>query len=69
MTTAEAPRLLSFGCRLNTYESEAMRDLASKAGQGSAIIVNTCAVTAEAERQARRRSARRIATIPVRASS
>ena len=53
MTTAEAPRLLSFGCRLNTYESEAMRDLASKAGQGSAIIVNTCAVTAEAERQAR----------------
>ncbi|MFO0402885.1 MAG: tRNA (N(6)-L-threonylcarbamoyladenosine(37)-C(2))-methylthiotransferase MtaB, partial [Alphaproteobacteria bacterium] len=49
----DAPRLLSFGCRLNTYESEAMRDLASKAGQGNAIIVNTCAVTAEAERQAR----------------
>ncbi len=53
MSTTEAPRLLSFGCRLNTYESEAMRDLASKAGQGNAIIVNTCAVTAEAERQAR----------------
>ena len=53
MSSAEAPRLLSFGCRLNTYESEAMRDLASKAGQGNAIIVNTCAVTAEAERQAR----------------
>jgi threonylcarbamoyladenosine tRNA methylthiotransferase MtaB len=53
MSATEAPRLLSFGCRLNTYESEAMRDLASKAGQGNAIIVNTCAVTAEAERQAR----------------
>ncbi|MCA3424578.1 MAG: tRNA (N(6)-L-threonylcarbamoyladenosine(37)-C(2))-methylthiotransferase MtaB [Roseomonas sp.] len=53
MSASEAPRLLSFGCRLNTYESEAMRDLASKAGQGNAIIVNTCAVTAEAERQAR----------------
>jgi hypothetical protein len=53
MSTTEAPRLLSFGCRLNTYESEAMRDLATKAGQGNAIIVNTCAVTAEAERQAR----------------
>ena len=45
--------VLTFGCRLNTYESEAMRDLASRAGQGGAIIVNTCAVTAEAERQAR----------------
>ncbi|MFN8984021.1 MAG: tRNA (N(6)-L-threonylcarbamoyladenosine(37)-C(2))-methylthiotransferase MtaB [Alphaproteobacteria bacterium] len=53
MNASEGPRLLSFGCRLNTYESEAMRDLASKAGQGNAIIVNTCAVTAEAERQAR----------------
>jgi threonylcarbamoyladenosine tRNA methylthiotransferase MtaB len=53
MSATDAPRLLSFGCRLNTYESEAMRDLASKAGQGNAIIVNTCAVTAEAERQAR----------------
>ena len=52
--------LLTFGCRLNTYESEAMRALATEAGQG-AIIVNTCAVTAEAERQARqaiRRAAR-----------
>ncbi|PWS37571.1 tRNA (N(6)-L-threonylcarbamoyladenosine(37)-C(2))-methylthiotransferase MtaB [Falsiroseomonas bella] len=47
------PEILTFGCRLNAYESEAMRDLAAKAGQGDAIIVNTCAVTAEAERQAR----------------
>jgi threonylcarbamoyladenosine tRNA methylthiotransferase MtaB len=46
-------RLLTFGCRLNTYESAAMRDLAIGAGQRDAIIVNTCAVTAEAERQAR----------------
>ena len=45
--------LLTFGCRLNTYESEAMRDLAAKAGHQRTIVVNTCAVTAEAERQAR----------------
>lgn len=45
--------LLTFGCRLNEYESQAMRDLAAKAGVADAIVVNTCAVTAEAERQAR----------------
>ena len=45
--------VLTFGCRLNTYESEAMRDLATAAGHGRTIVVNTCAVTAEAERQAR----------------
>lgn len=45
--------VLTFGCRLNTYESEAMRDLARRAGHDGAILVNTCAVTAEAERQAR----------------
>jgi threonylcarbamoyladenosine tRNA methylthiotransferase MtaB len=45
--------VLSFGCRLNAYESEAMRDLATKAGHRGTIVVNTCAVTAEAERQAR----------------
>ncbi len=57
-----APRLLTFGCRLNSYESAAMRDLAAAAGADEeTIIVNTCAVTAEAERQARqaiRRAAR-----------
>ncbi|WP_137176611.1 tRNA (N(6)-L-threonylcarbamoyladenosine(37)-C(2))-methylthiotransferase MtaB [Roseomonas sp. AR75] len=55
------PEILTFGCRLNAYESEAMRELAAQAGQGDALIVNTCAVTAEAERQARqaiRRAAR-----------
>jgi threonylcarbamoyladenosine tRNA methylthiotransferase MtaB len=43
--------ILTFGCRLNAYESEAMRALAS--GVENTVIVNTCAVTAEAERQAR----------------
>ena len=56
-----APDVLTFGCRLNAYESEAMRDLATRAGHADALIVNTCDVTAEAERQARqaiRRAAR-----------
>ncbi len=44
---------VTFGCRLNTYESEVMRDHAAKAGMGNAIVFNTCAVTAEATRQAR----------------
>ena len=43
--------ILTFGCRLNAYESEVMRDLS--AGVADTVIVNTCAVTAEAERQAR----------------
>ena len=43
--------ILTFGCRLNTYESEVMRGHAQ--GLDDTIIVNTCAVTAEAERQAR----------------
>jgi len=43
--------ILTFGCRLNTYESEVMRGHA--AGLSDTIIVNTCAVTGEAERQAR----------------
>jgi threonylcarbamoyladenosine tRNA methylthiotransferase MtaB len=49
------------GCRLNAFESEVMRGHAAAAGLEDAIIVNTCAVTAEAERQARQaiRKARR----------
>ncbi|MBX6370333.1 MAG: tRNA (N(6)-L-threonylcarbamoyladenosine(37)-C(2))-methylthiotransferase MtaB [Rhodospirillales bacterium] len=47
------PEIVTFGCRLNAYESEAMRRLAAEAGLVDAVIVNTCAVTAEAERQAR----------------
>ena len=53
--------ILTFGCRLNAYESEVMRGHARAAGLGDAVIVNTCAVTAEAERQCRQaiRRARR----------
>ncbi len=53
--------ILTLGCRLNAYESEAMRALASEAALGNAIIINTCAVTNEAVRQARQtiRRARR----------
>lgn len=48
-----APKIITFGCRLNAYESEVMAAHAGGAGLNDAIIVNTCAVTAEAERQAR----------------
>ena len=44
---------LTFGCRLNAYESEVMKAEAEKAGLSSALIINTCAVTAEAVRQAK----------------
>ncbi len=47
------PQVVTLGCRLNAFESEVMRELGAKAGMTDAIIVNTCAVTAEAERQAR----------------
>jgi len=49
----KAPIFETFGCRLNAYETEAMRDLS--AGLENAVVVNTCAVTAEAVRQARQR--------------
>src|SRR5262249_30185437 len=45
--------VVTFGCRLNTYESEAMRRAAAAADLDDAVIVNTCAVTGEAVRQAR----------------
>ena len=53
--------VITFGCRLNTYESEVMRREAEKAGLNNAIVVNTCAVTGEAVRQAKQaiRRARR----------
>ena len=47
------PEVVTFGCRLNAYESETMLRHAREAGLANAVIVNTCAVTAEAERQAR----------------
>ncbi len=46
-----SPEILTFGCRLNAYESEVIRGHA--AALADSIVVNTCAVTAEAERQAR----------------
>ncbi len=59
--TAPDVRTLTFGCRLNALESEVMRRRAVAAGLGDALLVNTCAVTAEAVRQARQaiRRARR----------
>jgi threonylcarbamoyladenosine tRNA methylthiotransferase MtaB len=53
--------IITFGCRLNAYESEVMRKHADAAGLSDAVIVNTCAVTQEAVRQARQaiRKARR----------
>ena len=53
--------LRTFGCRLNAFESEVMRGHAEAAGLTDTIVFNTCAVTAEAERQARQaiRKARR----------
>jgi threonylcarbamoyladenosine tRNA methylthiotransferase MtaB len=48
-----APRFHTFGCRLNAYETEAMKELAARAGVENAVIINTCAVTAEAVRKAR----------------
>lgn len=61
LTKHKEPQLVTFGCRLNTYESEVMRGHAKNAGLEDAIIFNTCAVTKEAERQARQaiRKARR----------
>ena len=48
-----APVFSTLGCRLNTYETHAMQDLAQRAGVENAVVVNTCAVTAEAVRKAK----------------
>jgi threonylcarbamoyladenosine tRNA methylthiotransferase MtaB len=60
-SSTKAVDILTLGCRLNSYESEVMRGHAEAAGLSDAVIVNTCAVTAEAVRQARQaiRRARR----------
>ena len=47
------PKFATLGCRLNAYETEAMKELAADAGLDNAVVVNTCAVTAEAVRKAR----------------
>lgn len=51
--TKRAPKLITLGCRLNTYESEVMRGHATKAGLDGAVIINTCAVTNAAVATAR----------------
>ena len=53
MTESQSIDVITFGCRLNTIESEAMRRSAMEAGHRDLVIFNTCAVTAEAMRQAR----------------
>ncbi|MDX1483849.1 MAG: tRNA (N(6)-L-threonylcarbamoyladenosine(37)-C(2))-methylthiotransferase MtaB [Alphaproteobacteria bacterium] len=60
-TAGPAPKIVSFGCRLNAFEAEVMRAHAESAGLEDAVIVNTCAVTRESERQSRQaiRRARR----------
>jgi threonylcarbamoyladenosine tRNA methylthiotransferase MtaB len=50
---SNAPIFSNHGCRLNAYETAAMTELAEAAGVQNAIVVNTCAVTAEAVRKAR----------------
>jgi threonylcarbamoyladenosine tRNA methylthiotransferase MtaB len=57
----EKQKIVTFGCRLNAFESQVMRDTMGAAGLEDVILFNTCAVTAEAERQARQaiRRARR----------
>ena len=49
----KASRFTTLGCRLNAYETEAMKKLSQQAGVTDAVVVNTCAVTAEAVRKAR----------------
>ncbi|MGA0539640.1 tRNA (N(6)-L-threonylcarbamoyladenosine(37)-C(2))-methylthiotransferase MtaB [Neotabrizicola sp. VNH66] len=63
-----APVFATLGCRLNAYETEAMKELAAAAGVQGAVVVNTCAVTAEAVRKAKqeiRRLARENPGAPV----
>jgi len=45
--------VVTFGCRLNIHESEVIRQHAARAGVADTVVINTCAVTAEAVRQAR----------------
>lgn len=61
MPSANGVEIVTLGCRLNAYESEAMAAVTAEAGLDNAVIINTCAVTNEAVRQARQaiRRARR----------
>lgn len=53
MSRQNRPDIRTFGCRINIWESEVMRRHAEAAGLNDVVVVNTCAVTAEAEKQAR----------------
>ncbi|MEO1920095.1 MAG: tRNA (N(6)-L-threonylcarbamoyladenosine(37)-C(2))-methylthiotransferase MtaB [Paracoccaceae bacterium] len=55
MSTKNPPIFATFGCRLNAYETEAMRELGADAGLKGAVVINTCAVTSEAVRSAKQR--------------
>ena len=61
--------IVTFGCRLNAYESQAIRARAAEAGLTDAVIVNTCAVTAEAVRQSRQAIRKQRRERPARGSS
>ncbi|UWQ91561.1 tRNA (N(6)-L-threonylcarbamoyladenosine(37)-C(2))-methylthiotransferase MtaB [Rhodobacteraceae bacterium M382] len=50
---SKPPQFTTLGCRLNAYETEAMKELSQQAGLDNAVVINTCAVTAEAVRKAR----------------
>ncbi|NPD14003.1 tRNA (N(6)-L-threonylcarbamoyladenosine(37)-C(2))-methylthiotransferase MtaB [Xinfangfangia sp. D13-10-4-6] len=68
MNAVTPPVFATLGCRLNAYETEAMKELAAQAGVAGAVVVNTCAVTAEAVRKAKqeiRRLARENPGAPV----
>ena len=50
---SNAPIFTTLGCRLNAYETEAMKELAQTAGVENVYVINTCAVTAEAVRKSK----------------
>ena len=47
------PIFSNHGCRLNMYETEAMKELVSQSGLANTVVINTCAVTSEAVRKAK----------------
>ena len=51
--SSQPPVFATLGCRLNAYETEAIREMTADAGLDDAVVVNTCAVTAEAVRKSR----------------
>ena len=48
-----SPIFSNHGCRLNMYETEAMKELVAQSGLTNTVIVNTCAVTSEAVRKSK----------------